>query len=100
MSRILVAGNINIETSVRVAGFPINFESQTMSPFGIVNTVSGVGYNLARALAVLGDDVRFATMVGTDLSAAMIRRQIGLDGIDDSFVLAQGSASALSVLLY
>lgn len=50
MTRILVSGNTNIGTTVRVDTFPIPYHSGTFVPFGVQSHVSGVGYNVAKAL--------------------------------------------------
>ncbi len=73
MTRILVSGNTNLETMVRVDAFPIPYHSGTFVPFGIQSQVSGVGYNIAKALATLGDDVTFTSIIGRDLPAMMLR---------------------------
>ena len=67
MSKFLVSGLINIETTVRVDGFPIEYTPVRYPFFGVGATVSGVGYNVAKALTVLGNRVSFASIVGQDL---------------------------------
>jgi sugar/nucleoside kinase (ribokinase family) len=100
MSRLLVIGNINLETTLRVAAFPILYQSASFVPFGIDNAVSGVGYNLAKTLSVLGDDVVLAGIIGRDRTAAMVREQLRVDGIDDRYVVGQVEETALSVVAY
>ncbi len=91
MNRVLVSGLVNIETTLRVDGFPIEY-SPVLYPFGgVATTVSGVGMNLASALRRLGDGVIFLTLLGTDapgdpstaqsviLYEASGRRQIHVD---------------------
>jgi ribokinase len=100
MSRILVSGLINIETTLSVDGFPINY-SPVRYPFhGVEATISGVGYNVAKALTILGDDVRFLSIIGRDSSEDQIRSELALDGIPDNFVLSQMAETARSVILY
>ncbi|HEX9987342.1 MAG TPA: carbohydrate kinase family protein [Chloroflexia bacterium] len=100
MSRLLVIGNVNLETALRVAAFPVPYESASFVPFGIDSAVSGVGYNLAKTLSVLGDDVVLAAIIGQDRTAAMTREQLRDDGIDDRYVLGQVEKTALSVVAY
>ena len=38
--------------------------------------MSGVAYNLAKALKTLGDDVKFVSMTGDDFSAKYIREEL------------------------
>jgi len=97
---MLVSGNINIETMVRVDAFPIPYHAGTFVPFGIQSQVSGVGYNIAKALATIGHGITFTSIIGRDLPAAMIRTILANDGIDDRFVLSQIEQTTQSVALY
>ena len=54
MSRLLVSGLINIETTLRVDGFPINYTPVRYPFHGVDVTISGVGFNVAKALTTLG----------------------------------------------
>ena len=72
MRRILVSGLINIETTLQVEGFPIDYEPVRFPFFGIQSSVSGVGYNVAKALTVLGDDVRFLSLIGEDMAGRLV----------------------------
>jgi len=49
MSTIFISGLINIETTVQVEGFPIEYSPVRYPFFGVRSTVSGVGYNVAKA---------------------------------------------------
>ena len=100
MTRILVSGNINIETTVRVDAFPIPYHSGTFTPFGIQTQVSGVSYNVAKALATLGHSITVTSIIGRDLSARMIRTALADDSIDDRFVLSHIEQTTQSVALY
>ena len=100
MSRLLVQGNINLETTLRIPAFPIPYQSVAFVPHGVDITVSGVGYNLAKALSVLGDDVVLAAIVGRDTAAATIREQLRDDGLDERFIIDQAEKTALSVVAY
>ena len=55
--KILVSGLLNIETTVAVRGFPINYYPIDYPFFGIDSNVSGVGFNIAKAMTALGDEV-------------------------------------------
>ena len=54
MSRFFVAGLINLETTLAIDGFPLAYFPARYPFFGIQTTVSGVGYNLAKALHTPG----------------------------------------------
>ena len=81
MARIFVAGLINVETCVPVGGFPIHYEPVTFVFGGITTTVSGVGYNLARSFTLLGDDVRFGSLIASDQLSVLVREQCRNDAI-------------------
>jgi len=100
MARVLVCGNINLETTLRVGSFPVPYASATFVPFGINNSVSGVGYNLAKALSVLGDDVVLAAIIGHDKAGTIIREQLRSDDLDDRYVIDQAQSTPLSVIAY
>lgn len=100
MRRILVAGNINIETGVRIDAFPLPYRTTTFVPFGIGSRPSAVGYNIARALHTLGDQVALLSIIGRDPAAALIRASLAADGIDDRSVLGLIDHTPQSVILY
>lgn len=100
MAKLTVVGNLNLETTVRVAAFPLPYRPTTFAPFGISSAVSAVGYNLARALTTLGDTVTLASLIGADTTASLVRAALVADGIDDAFVLGAAAATPQSLVLY
>ncbi len=100
MSRIFVAGLINIETTLAVDGFPLPYFPVRYPFFGIQTTVSGVGFNLSKALTVLGDEVGFASLIGTDDNGTLARGALADEGIPDTLVLSTLKETAQSVILY
>lgn len=100
MGKILVSGLINIETTVQIDGFPVAYTPVRYPFFGVNATVSGVGYNVAKALTVLGDHVAFVSMVGRDLDARIVYEQLALDGIPHGFVIQELAQTARSAILY
>jgi sugar/nucleoside kinase (ribokinase family) len=100
VGRILVSGLINIETTVRVDGFPVEYTPVRYPFFGVSSTVSGVGYNVARALVTLGAPVSFVSMIGRDLEAGNVYEQLRRDGIPHAFVIGELEHTARSVILY
>lgn len=100
MTRVLVAGLINIETTLRVEGFPIAYQPVRF-PFGDVNsTASGVGYNIAKALTVLGDEVRFLALLGQDGLGQLALQSLAAEGIPTQYVLPTLAQTPQSVILY
>lgn len=100
MSTILVAGLINIETTVQVESFPLAYAPVRYPFFGINATVSGVGYNVAKALTTLGDAVRFVSMVGQDGAEEEIGARLRAEGIAHAHVVQGLEQTPRSVILY
>jgi sugar/nucleoside kinase (ribokinase family) len=100
MTRILVAGLINVETTLKIDQFPIDYNPVRYPFFGINSTVSGVGYNIAKALTVLGDDIDFLSLIGQDAAGRLVCSALEQDRIDGAGVLAQMDHTAQSVILY
>lgn len=100
MGKVLVAGLVNVETSVNVKQFPVQYVPIDYPFFGVSTNVSGVGYNVAKALMTLGDNVDFLSIIGNDSLGRIIRDKLKLDMIYDRFVTNAMKQSANSVVLY
>ena len=98
--KILVSGLLNTETTTAVRGFPIDYYPIDYPFFGIDTAVSGVAYNIAKALTVLGDEVVLTSMIGSDFAAAYIRQELADLGIDSSKVRSKLKQTPSSVVLY
>ena len=100
MKKILVSGLVNIETSVSVDHFPIDYAPIEYPLFGVDSNVSGVGFNVAKALKMLGDDVDLLSEVGDDMNGRIVREEIKRLGIDPSHCLIyKGRKTSESVVL-
>lgn len=97
---ILVSGLVNTETTAPVRNFPIPYYPIDYPFFGISTAVSGVAFNIAKALKTLGDDVRLISMTGQDFPAAYIRHSLAENGISDSAILPKLSQTPSSVVLF
>lgn len=100
MSKILISGLVNTETTVRVRQFPIPYYPIDYPFFGVGTAVSGVAYNIALALKTLGDDVDLLSMTGDDFSAAYIRQELHSAGIGTEHIQAKLKQTPSSVVLY
>jgi ribokinase len=100
MSTIFVAGLANVETTLRVAGFPLDYTPISFDFFGINSTVSAVGYNVAKALAGLGDEVRLASLIGADPLGDLVLGGLEAAGIPAAGVLRQLAQTAQSVVMF
>jgi len=98
--RILVSGLVNIETTLRVDGFPIEYRP-VLYPFGgVSSSVSGVGVNVAAALTRLGDEVGFLSLIGADAAGDLALDGLSRLGVPTDGVLREMPATAQSVILY
>ncbi len=100
MSRFFLSGLINLETTLSIDGFPLDYFPARYPFFGIQTAVSGVGFNIAAALTALGNQVEFASLIGFDEEGALARKALADVGITDEMVLDQAQATAQSVILY
>ena len=100
MKKILVSGLINTETTIKIKQFPIEYFPIDYPFFGVNTRVSGVAYNLAKALKTLGDDVRFVSMTGDDFSAKYIREELANIDISTEHVKNNLKATPSSAVLY
>ena len=83
---IVVAGATNVEISLPVEGFPVDY-TPVRYPRGIGVRVAGVGYGVAAALGALGSGVRFATLVAPDPLGAAVAAALTERGLTGPGVL-------------
>lgn len=100
MSHILISGLVNTETTVRIREFPIPYYPIDYPFFGIGTDVSGVAYNLAKALRTLGDRVTLLSMTGDDLPGHTVRQELEAIGVDTSHMKVCLKETPGSVVLY
>ncbi|MBE6734455.1 MAG: carbohydrate kinase family protein [Ruminococcaceae bacterium] len=100
MSRILVCGLVNMETTVSVDFFPIEYRPVDYRFFGVSSHPAGVGFNLSLALNTLGDDVVLCSFTGDDSAGEIIRTKLEAQGISTNNVLCKNKSTAQSVILY
>lgn len=98
--KILVSGLINIETTLRVNGFPINYYPIDYPFFGIKSEVAGVAYNLSRAFQVLGDEIKLLSYIGDDEEGQRILRKLKEDNLDYRYILSELKETPTSIILY
>jgi ribokinase len=100
MTKILVCGSVNLETTVPVDAFPIAYAPVQFPFFEIHSAVSGVGYNVAKALTTLGDHVNLLGYLGQDWQGRVILEQLAEDGIAPDYLLPVLEQTPQSVVLY
>lgn len=100
MPKILVSGLINIETTLKIDQFPLHYFPVTYPFYGVQSTISGVGYNLAKALTILGSEVNFLSIIGKDLYQDLVINGLTQSGVNSQYILSQLQETAHSVILY
>ena len=98
--KLFVSGLINIETYLRIRSFPVTYYPVDYPFFGIKSTVSGVGYNIGSAARTLGDEVRFASIVGKDAESKRIYEALDEAGVSRKYIFAAVDTTPVSVVLY
>lgn len=81
MSRVIVAGVVNVRMARACDSFPIPFQPNMSAAGGISVRLSGVGWTIARTLQQLGTDVTFATYVGADELGQFVVRGMTRHGL-------------------
>lgn len=100
MSKILVAGLTNIEVTLKVESFPIHY-NPVLYPFhGVNSSVSGVGFNVAKALTRLGDSVSFLSLTGKDVMQKLVKQALSDEEIRGKYVLDRLKHTPQSVIIY
>lgn len=97
---ILVSGLLNIETNVKVKGFPIPYFPIDYPFFKINSNISGVGYNIGKAMTTLGDEIKLLSFIGNDAEGKRIRATLQEMQIDISYIKTELKATPTSVVLY
>lgn len=97
---ILVSGLINIETTLGIDHFPLDYYPVTYAFDRVASSVSGVGYNVAKALHTLGHGVAMASLIGDDFHGQWVRQDMASLGLATEGLLASLPATPASVILY
>lgn len=100
MSRIVVSGLLNVETTAKVRKFPIEYYPIDYPFFGVHSSVAGVGYNVAKALKTLGDQVTVMSYLGKDLEAELILSELQRCGLENMYIKQELKETPASVVLY
>ncbi|MEX5635740.1 carbohydrate kinase family protein [Parafrankia sp. FMc2] len=98
-SPVVVVGVVNAQQTIPVDGFPVTQASVRYLPHGLRLGVSGVGYNVARALSGLGRPVRLATVVGRDAAGVLVRDELGRAGLAGAGVVEDEHTAQSAVLV-
>ncbi|MDP4145227.1 MAG: carbohydrate kinase family protein [Bacillota bacterium] len=97
---ILVSGLLNIETNLKIDDFPYDYTPINFSFFGVKSSVSGVGYNIAKALNTLGQEVKLISIIGKDILGKTIEAEIQAQGISTEYLSKSIEENPQTVILY
>lgn len=100
MSKIIVAGLINIETTLKVKGFPIEYFPIDYPFYGIGSGVAGVAINISKALNTLGEEVRIVSLIGQDEEAERVDKVFDKAGWSKNYLKHELSDTPQSIILY
>jgi len=99
MKPFLITGLTNMETNLKIEGFPLSYYPVTFPFYGIQTHTSGVGVNLSLALMALGRKVKYLSMLGEDLVGKIAREEMEGKGIDCGLILPLLRETPSSVIL-
>lgn len=97
---LLVMGLSNVETTLAVDGFPIEYQNVRFPFNGIDSQVSGVGVNVALALKALGQNPVYLSLIAEDEAGARVQSYLEKQALDCTYVLKSLSATPQSVIQY
>lgn len=98
--KIIVSGLINLETTLRIDNFPLDYFPVSY-PFGGINSsVSGVGFNVAAALQTLGADTALLSLAGNDCAADLAEAQLRGLGLSTETILRVLEKTPQSVIIF
>ena len=100
MSRIVVSGLVNVETTLNIGQFPVQYSPIEYRFFGLHSNVAGVAYNVAKALVTLENSVELLSMLGTDGEGTVVLKGIKEAGIRDNYILPSLKETPTSLILF
>ena len=98
--KILLSGLLNMETTTRTRGFPINYYPIDYPFFGVNLYPGGVGFNLAKALHTLGDEINLYSLIGDDDTGKLIKEKLKKMGVSYKHVYPVLPQTPMSSILY
>jgi len=99
-SNIFVSGLVNVESTLKINNFPIDYSPVEYLFDGISSNVSGVGYNVSKALRTLGDEVHLHTIVGDDALGHVVNHELKRCDIGAEGVYHTLDATPQSIIIY
>ena len=100
MSNIVVSGLVNVETTLNIGQFPVEYTPIEYKFFGLKSNVAGVAYNVAKALVTLENNVELLSMLGKDGESKVVLEGIKSANIQDKFILSKLNETPTSLILF
>lgn len=100
MSRIVVSGLVNVETTLNIGQFPVEYTPIEYKFFGLKSNVAGVAYNVAKALSTLENQVEILSMLGKDGESKVVLEGIKNANIQDNYILPKLNETPTSLILF
>ena len=97
---ILVSGLINYETTLRIESFPLEYYPVTYPFWGVNSTISGVGYNVAKALKTLGASTRLLSLTCADVVSDLVEAEMKKCGLASEFIVKSLEKTPQSVIIF
>ncbi len=97
---MLVCGTLNFETTFPISAFPLEYEPVVYRSFELTSHPSGIGFNVARALTMLGNRVRLVSMVGPDFLGTALKQSMPRFGLSDEFIVPILDETPQSVVVF
>lgn len=100
MSKVVVMGLVNRETTIKVPELPMEHIPISYHFFGMESMISGSGYNVSKAMSILGDDVKLLAMTGNDDLGEMVEKQLQRDEISSKYLKKKLKATPETMVFY
>jgi sugar/nucleoside kinase (ribokinase family) len=81
-NHVAVFGDLTLDTTVRVAGFPVDDGATMLEVDGVVDRVGGAAANVACGLRALDNQVSFGSVIGTDRIGDLVLERLADLGVD------------------
>lgn len=98
--KILVSGNVNIETTLDIQHFPVEYSSVNYKNFGINTKPAGVAFNITIALDTLGSEVNLLSFIDQGILGSSIKEALKSRNICTDYVVPALENMAQSVILF
>ena len=99
-SKIFVSGLINVESTLRINDFPITYSPIEYLFNGISSKVSGVGFNVSKALTKLGDEIHIHSIIGSDTFGKLVLKELEENHIGAEGVYSFLDGTPQSIVIY